>query len=760
MTVSAQTPTITYTASGSATVFQYPFRVLAATDLKVSLNDIQQTVGYTVSGVGNNTGGSVTFPISPIAGTVVKLQRSMPRVRTTDYVEGGALRADTLDNDIDRVVMMLQDVEAGAPITVNNYASSIKVNTYTAAQGQTAFTLTDQFNIGANTLELSVNGGEQILGVDYVESSNSSVTFNVGLNAGDVVQTRVLQVYPGVATTASLVAYTNGDNSNTTVQAALRSLENGVVKPNLFTVQPNKTINAPDGSRFVVKGVTMFDYLFVSQEVRANYLYRTIYSPAGKGAAFGISEPTYYARYSYIDTANVIAQLKKAVSVGINLIRVAVEPAIMYATVPYLDASDGKTYPSDLTMLDDIIKQAGKLGVVVQLQNANDSVTIADNVAFLRQLADRYCTNPWVWINPANELNAANGSGNVNNVSVWTSTTVQYMNALRGTLPSGNKFPNPVVINPPNWGNNLTGVVSTLNSNAAFNTDSNLIIGIHVYALAGEANFRTTRLPTEITNWYQYIDQYCIIIDEVGIDNFAGRYDPNIDPSIPSVDAVAWGKLQTWAIDFLGWCWEQSTLHNLNGLTGFMWYAYIPGLSMHDDNTMLRSDGTWTTWGGIYKNNYSAHAMRRLDYRRSLGADYATGAWSTGDFVDGSITNVKLAAGWTAYTPTVTAGTGSLTTVSATGRWIQIAKLVTFQIFINLTTNGTGATSLIATLPSAPGNVAGGSHACNGLQIVNNFNCGVRTTQGTQQITIYKYDGTYPGATGAQFLISGSYEVV
>jgi hypothetical protein len=207
MPVSAQTPTISYAASGTATVFTYPFRILVSTDLKVYINGTVSSTGYTVTGVGDAGGGTVVFATAPSAGTLVRLQRSIPRDRNTDYVEGGALAANTLDDDFDRVVMMLQDVEAGTQVTTENYVSSILVSSYTATAGQTVFTLTDAFVLGANTVEVSVNGASQIVDVDYTETSSTSIAFLTGLNSGDVVVARVLQVRG--LTVAALGSYAN-----------------------------------------------------------------------------------------------------------------------------------------------------------------------------------------------------------------------------------------------------------------------------------------------------------------------------------------------------------------------------------------------------------------------------------------------------------------------------------------------------------------------------------------------------------------------
>jgi hypothetical protein len=65
---------------------------------------------------------------------------------------------------------------------------------------------------------------------------------------------------------------------------------------------------------------------------------------------------------------------------------------------------------------------------------------------------------------------------------------------------------------------------------------------------------------------------------------------------------------------------------------------------------------------------------------------------------------------WSTYTPTVTAGSGTPTTVTATGRYKQIGKTVIVEMDITITAIGTAAGSLLATLPvnsSASGRYAG-----------------------------------------------------
>ena len=51
------------------------------------------------------------------------------------------------------------------------------------------------------------------------------------------------------------------------------------------------------------------------------------------------------------------------------------------------------------------------------------------------------------------------------------------------------------------------------------------------------------------------------------------------------------------------------------------------------------------------------------------------------------------------YTPVVTSGTGTLTSYTATGRYIRVNKLLYVQFTISITNNGTGATLLNITTP-------------------------------------------------------------
>ena len=115
----------------------------------------------------------------------------------------------------------------------------------------------------------------------------------------------------------------------------------------------------------------------------------------------------------------------------------------------------------------------------------------------------------------------------------------------------------------------------------------------------------------------------------------------------------------------------------------------------------------------------------------------------------------SITGAWATYTPTLRAQSGSLTSATATGRYMQIGKTVFFSISITITTNGTAAGSLTATLPTTPNANGSGSGRENG---VSGKMLQAQVVAASNVASIFNYDNTYPGASGASITISGAYE--
>ncbi len=108
MAIPNQTPYNIFTANGISTVFPYEFYLLNAFDLTVSINGVELTSGFTISGIGNVDGGEVTFLTPPTNGSVILIERVVPTYRLTEYQDNGDLLAETVNKDFDRLWMAIQ----------------------------------------------------------------------------------------------------------------------------------------------------------------------------------------------------------------------------------------------------------------------------------------------------------------------------------------------------------------------------------------------------------------------------------------------------------------------------------------------------------------------------------------------------------------------------------------------------------------------------------------------------------------------------
>ena len=93
-----------YIATANQTAFVYNWKILVSTDIAVVKNNVLLSPSlYSVSGVGNTTGGNVTLNTGATAGDKVSVFLAMPITRSTNYSNSGSFLASTVNNDFDKV---------------------------------------------------------------------------------------------------------------------------------------------------------------------------------------------------------------------------------------------------------------------------------------------------------------------------------------------------------------------------------------------------------------------------------------------------------------------------------------------------------------------------------------------------------------------------------------------------------------------------------------------------------------------------------
>lgn len=126
-----------YTASSNQTKFDYTFVIFDEDDIVVkktqnpgTTNETTTTLtrggsnDYTVSGVGNENGGTITLNSGATQGDRYTIFRDIPRERTTDFLQSGPYLGEDINTELDVITMILQEIE-------NQFKRTLKLNDIT-----------------------------------------------------------------------------------------------------------------------------------------------------------------------------------------------------------------------------------------------------------------------------------------------------------------------------------------------------------------------------------------------------------------------------------------------------------------------------------------------------------------------------------------------------------------------------------------------------------------------------------------------------
>lgn len=219
MTITAQTAkTGPYTGNGSTTSFDYTFRVDAEADIVVTVLNAAGTTetvktlttDYTVSGVGNAAGGSITMLVAPATGEKLTITRSVQIDQEIDLQNRGAVNPETLEQGLDKLTQIAQDQQ-------QQLDRSLKVDLFETAD---LATLTTNVNaVAAIASDVSTVAGVAP-NVTTVAGISANVTTVAGISAN---VTTVAGVAADVTTTATNIAAVIDAPAQATAAAAFAS---------------------------------------------------------------------------------------------------------------------------------------------------------------------------------------------------------------------------------------------------------------------------------------------------------------------------------------------------------------------------------------------------------------------------------------------------------------------------------------------------------------------------------------------------------
>jgi len=271
MTVSSSVNKVTYSGNSATTVFPVNYYFLENSHLQVILvsNNVEtiQTITsqYTVTGAGNPAGGSVTMLTPPPTGTQLIIVRNVPATQETDYLANDPFPAESHERALDKLTMLVQQVELDAdralkiplsslPTTstelpvpsankllawnsnasaVTNFDPSSVIsivgqqasfsNVFTGNGVTVNFTL-DGTPGNANAVDVSINGVTQVPNVDYILNGDILTFTTAPPQVASQILARYSEVFTETDGDASNVRYLPAGNGAviTNVQAKLR----------------------------------------------------------------------------------------------------------------------------------------------------------------------------------------------------------------------------------------------------------------------------------------------------------------------------------------------------------------------------------------------------------------------------------------------------------------------------------------------------------------------------------------------------------
>ena len=196
MTISTTTIKNSYNGDGSVTAFNYTFKITNEDDIEVITRTSAGTetvkvltTDYTVSGVGNAGGGTVTFVTAPASGLTVILRRDTPQTQGLDLIENDPLPANSLEDAFDKLTSITQELQEENDRSIK----LSRTNTMTSTE----------FTVGAS------------------DRANKILAFD---SAGEISVTQELGTYQGTDATVTTEAYNVRDIIKSTTAAQLNNV--------------------------------------------------------------------------------------------------------------------------------------------------------------------------------------------------------------------------------------------------------------------------------------------------------------------------------------------------------------------------------------------------------------------------------------------------------------------------------------------------------------------------------------------------------
>jgi hypothetical protein len=273
--ISDVTRRVVYTGSAGVGPYSFTFEVLANTDIQVYKNTtlLTLTTNYTVTINANGT-GSVTLVVAATGADTITIVGDRAIQRATDFVTGGDLFANTLNDEFDSLVIFAQQVDEKAdrglkapvtdptdvnmvlPVKASRKGKVLAFDSTTGdpVAGPALDAVTTVIAQSANINTVAAN----IASVNTVAGNNTNVTTVAGVSGAVTTVAGISANVTSVAGNSSNINTVAGISANVTTVAGISANVTTVagISANVTSVAGNSTnINAVAGNSTNINAV-------------------------------------------------------------------------------------------------------------------------------------------------------------------------------------------------------------------------------------------------------------------------------------------------------------------------------------------------------------------------------------------------------------------------------------------------------------------------------------------------------------------------
>ena len=226
--ISDVTRRVVYTGSAGVGPYSFTFEVLANTDIQVYKNTTLQTLttNYTVTINANGT-GSVTLVVAATGADTITIVGDRAIQRATDFVTGGDLFANTLNDEFDSLVIFAQQVDEKAdrglkaPVTDPTDVNMVLPVKASRKGKVLAFDSTSGDPVAGPALDAVTTVIEQSANINTVAANIASVNTVAGNNTNVTTVAGVSGAVTTVAGISANVTSVAGNSSNINTVAGI-----------------------------------------------------------------------------------------------------------------------------------------------------------------------------------------------------------------------------------------------------------------------------------------------------------------------------------------------------------------------------------------------------------------------------------------------------------------------------------------------------------------------------------------------------------